>query len=77
MIVGLEHNDFTFYSIWKNSSHLKASYGSLCFVPISLFFDSYVQSRAVIVVALVLLIMAESGWATAKVHNGGWGSTGK
>lgn len=23
MIVGLEHNDFTFYSIRKNSSHLK------------------------------------------------------
>lgn len=62
MIVGLEHNDFTFYSIRKNSSHLQLPRGSLCFVPISSFFDSSRMrgAGAVIVVASALLIMPEN-----------------
>lgn len=71
MIVDLKQKNFTFYSVWAD----KASQVSLlCFVPVSSLFD-YGQRAAVIVAATLLLIMGENGWASANVHNGGWGST--
>lgn len=71
MIVGLEQKNFTFYSVWAD----KASQVSvLWFAPVSSLLD-YGQRTAVIVAATLLLIMGENGWASANVHNGGWGST--
>lgn len=62
MIVGLEHNDFTFYSIRKSSSHLKLlTAHSVLFLLACSLIHSVCAVRAVIVVALVLLIMAENG----------------
>lgn len=71
MIVWLKQKNFTFDSVWAD----KASQVSLLrFVPVSSPFD-YGPRAAVIVAATLLLIMGENGWASANVHNGGWGST--
>lgn len=71
MIVGLEQKNFTFYSVWVNKTSQVSLLG---FVPVSSLVD-YGRRMAVIVAAALLLIMGENGWASANVHNGGWGST--
>lgn len=71
MIVGLEQKNLTFYSVWVDKTSQVSSLG---FVPVSSLVD-YGRRVAVIVAAALLLIMGENGWASANVHNGGWGST--